>query len=53
MSAGFLVGIYRDSVSGRSRWAVIGPGDVWYFPRRSGRRAARALCLRLNRGVQP
>lgn len=47
---GYMVGIYRDQDTGRQRWAVVG-GSVWYFPTTYGRRAARALCRRLNRGA--
>lgn len=47
MTGGFTVGKYRGE--GRERWAVLGPTNVWYFPKRYGRRAAHALCLRLNR----
>lgn len=46
---GFCTGIYRDAETNRQRWAVIGPGDVWYFPTKYGKAAARALCRRLNR----
>ena len=46
---GYIVGMYFDNSTGRSRWAVVGPTDVWYFPKNYGKRAAKALCLRLNR----
>jgi hypothetical protein len=49
MAYGFAVQIYRDTSTGRERWAVLGPSDVFYFPRRYGKAAARALCRRLNR----
>ncbi len=45
---GFLTGLYFDQDTQRQRWAVIGPRDVWYFPSRYGKAAARALCRRLN-----
>lgn len=48
-STGFMTGIYRDQNTGRQRWAVIGPSNVWYFPKQYGRIAARALCRKLNR----
>lgn len=44
----FHIGIYKDPETGRSRWAVLGPGDVWYFPTRYGHRAAERLRDRLN-----
>lgn len=46
--AGYQVGKYKDYASGRERWAVIGPGNVWYYPGRYGFKAACALCRRLN-----
>ena len=39
---------YRDNESGRYRWAVLGPCNVWYFPTRYGMRAASALARRMN-----
>lgn len=42
---------YRDYGTGRSRWGVLGPSGVWYFPTRYGYRNAAALCNRLNREV--
>lgn len=44
----FSIGLYRDNDTGRNRWGVMGPACVWYFPRRYGKQAARALCRRLN-----
>ena len=48
MPTGYTVQIYRDTKTGRERWAVLGPCDVFYFPARYGKAAARALCRRLN-----
>lgn len=46
----YRVETYRDHDSGRSRWAVLHLATgVWYFPRRYGRDAARALARRLDR----
>lgn len=45
---GFLVGVYFDPDTQRERWAVLGPSDEWYFPKRYGIKAAKALCKRLN-----
>ena len=43
---------YRDTDSGRTRWAVLHAGTgCWYFPKRAGRGAADALAARLNRGA--
>jgi hypothetical protein len=40
---------YRDTDTGRTRWAVLHPiTRVWYFPARYGRGAAEALAARLN-----
>jgi hypothetical protein len=48
----FSVGMYRDPNTGRARLAVYCTGSrVFYFPKRYGRRAARALCARLNSEV--
>ncbi len=52
MKTGFSVGRYFDQDTGRQRWAVVGPCDVWYFPQRYGRKAAGGLCKRLNRAEQ-
>lgn len=49
MRLGYCTGIYLDQDTGRQRWAVVGPTDVWYFPKHYGRKAARALCRRLNK----
>ncbi len=49
MKIGYSTGKYLDQDTGRARWAVIGPGDVWYFAARHGHKAASALCRRLNR----
>lgn len=46
---GYSVGRYYDQDSGRTRWAVVGPADVWYFAKRHGKEAARMLCKRMNR----
>ena len=46
---GFSVGRYFDQDTQRQRWAVVGPCDVWYFARRYGKAATRALCKRLNK----
>ena len=43
---------YRDSDTGRERWAVLHrPTGVWYFPARYGRLAALRLAARLNRNA--
>lgn len=49
---GYSVGHYRDPDTGRARWAVLGPGDVWYFASHPGNMAAHALCRRMNRAEQ-
>jgi hypothetical protein len=48
MAIGFSVQIYRDTTTGRERWAVLGPTNCFYFPARYGKAAARSLCKRLN-----
>lgn len=46
----YSVGQYIDYGTGRSRWAVLcNKTCVWYFPERYGKRAAKALCARMNR----
>jgi hypothetical protein len=48
-TTGHCIQIYRDNSTGRQRWAVLGPTDCWYFPKRYGKAAARAFCKRLNK----
>lgn len=44
---------YRDPDSGRYRWAILQYGPmVWYFPKRYGYAAARAMLNRMNRGAK-
>lgn len=45
------IGKYFDNATGRERWAVY-CGSAWYFPSHYGKAAARALCLRINKGVE-
>lgn len=41
---------YRDSDTGRKRWAVLhGPSRTWYFPRRHGKAAAESMARRMCR----
>jgi hypothetical protein len=48
----YSVAQYRDDSTGRARWAVVHHrSGVFYFPRRYGLRAARALCDKLIRGA--
>jgi hypothetical protein len=48
--ARFHVNQYRDSATGRDRWAVLETSTrVWYFPTRYGMRAAQSLARRLRR----
>ena len=43
---------YHDTDTGRYRWAVFHlQTRVWYFARRRGQAAARALAHRLNKGA--
>lgn len=46
---GYSVGKYLDQDTNRQRWAVVGPWNVWYFPTQYGKKAAHALCKRLNK----
>lgn len=47
----FEPGIFRDSVTGRTRWAAFDTvSQVFYFPARYGYRAALALSRALNKG---
>lgn len=48
MKSTFSVGQYFDQDTQRRRWAVLGPSNVWYFPKRYGKAAAVAYCHRLN-----
>lgn len=45
---GAVVQKYFDQDTNRERWAVY-CGTVWYFPKRYGKAAARALCRKLNK----
>lgn len=45
----FSVGRYTNPETGTTRWAVLGPGDVWYFPKRFERTAAVRLMDRLRK----
>lgn len=47
----FSVGRYTNPETGTTRWAVLGPGDVWYFPKRFERTAAVRLMNSLKRGA--
>ena len=47
----FSVGRYTNPETGTTRWAVLGPGDVWYFPKRFERTAAVRLMNNLKRGA--
>ena len=52
MSAPYIAARYRDTDTGRYRWAAFHlHARVWYFARRRGQAAARALAVRLNRGA--
>jgi len=45
----FSIGLYHDSETGRSRYAVFeGNSGVWYFPTQYGKRAAYRLLKRLQ-----
>ena len=44
----YSVGQYRDSDTGRTRWAVFcNASRVWYFPKRHGRKEAERLLSRM------
>lgn len=44
------IGLYHDSETGRSRYAVFeGKSGVWYFPNQYGKRAAYRLLKRLEK----
>lgn len=48
--ARFHVNKYRDSATGRTRWAVLELSTrAWYFPMRYGMLEAQALARRLGR----
>lgn len=48
----YAANLYRDSETGRTRWAVLELSiRVWYFPKHYGMRAAVAMARRLNRGA--
>lgn len=49
----YTIGQYRDSETGRSRWAVFcGQTRTWYFPSRYGQKAAQALARELNTNIE-
>ena len=50
MSAPYIAGRYNNPETGRAHWAVFHlQTRVWYFARRRGQAAARALAARMNR----
>ena len=41
---------YRDTDSGRYRWAVLcSVTSCWYFPKQYGKAAAEAMAARMNK----
>lgn len=52
MSGPYIAGRYNNPETGRYQWAVFHlHARTWYFPRRRGQAAARALAARMNRGA--
>lgn len=52
MSGAYYPARYHNAQTGRAHWAVFHlQTRVWYFARRRGQAAARALAVRLNRGA--
>ena len=45
----YSVGRYTDPVTRRSRWGVLGPGNVWYFAKRFEKTAAIRLMQKLEK----
>ena len=45
----FTVSRYTNPETGTTRWAVLGPGNVWHFPKRYERTAAVRLMARLQK----